>query len=70
MGLGAAEAARLAQYGRLAALVYGNSGEVMHTFKADHGLLVSWSEFHRPAEQDARAMHFNFCLWGSDKEMA
>ena len=32
---------------------------------ADHGLLVSWGEFARPAEQEARAMHFNIRLWGS-----
>ena len=38
---------------------------VMQTFKADHGLLVSWGGFARPAEQEARAMHFNIRLWGS-----
>ena len=32
---------------------------------SDHGLLVSWGEFARPAEQEARAMHFNIRLWGS-----
>ena len=25
----------------------------MQTFKADHGLLVSWGGFARPAEQEA-----------------
>ena len=38
---------------------------VMQTLKADHGLLVSWGGFARPAEQEARAMHFNIRLWGS-----
>ena len=38
---------------------------VMQTFKADHGPLVSWGGFARPAEQEARAMHFNIRLWGS-----
>ena len=38
---------------------------VMQTFKADHGVLVSWGGFARPAEQEARAMHFNIRLWGS-----
>ena len=40
---------------------------VMQTFKADHGLLVSWGGFARPAEQEARAMHFNIRLWSSDQ---
>lgn len=40
---------------------------VMQTFKADHGLLVSWGGFARPAEQEARAMHFNIRLWGSEQ---
>ena len=39
---------------------------VMQTFKADHGLLVSWGGFARPAEQEARAMHFNIRLWSSN----
>ena len=38
----------------------------MQTFKADHGLLVPGGGFARPAEQEARAMHFNCRLWGSD----
>ena len=40
---------------------------VTQTFKADHGLLVSWGGFGRPAEQEARAMHFNIRLWSSDQ---
>ena len=40
---------------------------VTQTFKADHGLLVSWGGFARPAEQEARAMHFNIRLWSSDQ---
>lgn len=40
---------------------------VMQTFKADHGLLVSWGGFARPAEQEAKAMHFNIRLWSSDQ---
>ena len=40
---------------------------VMQTFKADHGLLVSWGGFARPAELEARAMHFNVRLWGADQ---
>ena len=40
---------------------------VMQTFKADHGLLVSWGGFARPAEQEARSMHFNIRLWSSDQ---
>ena len=40
---------------------------VMQTFQADHGLLVSWGGFARPAEQEARAMHFNVRLWGADQ---
>ena len=39
----------------------------MQTFKADHGLLVSWGGFARPAEQEARTMHFNIRLWGSEQ---
>ena len=38
---------------------------VMQTFKADHGLLVSWGGFARPAEQEVRSMHFNIRLWSS-----
>ena len=40
---------------------------VMQTFQADHGLLVSWGGFARPAELEARAMHFNVRLWGADQ---
>ena len=40
---------------------------VTQTFKADHGLLVSWGGFARPAEQEARAMHFGIRLWSSDQ---
>ena len=40
---------------------------VMQTFKADHGLLVSWGGFARPAEQEARSMHFNIRLWSSEQ---
>ena len=40
---------------------------VMQTFQADHGLLVSWGGFARPAEQEAKAMHFNVRLWGADQ---
>ena len=40
---------------------------VMQTFQADQGLLVSWSGFARPAEQEARTMHFNIRLWGADQ---
>ena len=39
----------------------------MQTFQADQGLLVSWSGFARPAEQEARTMHFNIRLWGADQ---
>ena len=39
---------------------------VMQTCKADRGLLVSWGGFACPAEQEARAMHFNIRLWSSD----
>ena len=40
---------------------------VMQTFQADHGLLVSWGGFARPAEQEAKANHFNVRLWGPDQ---
>ena len=40
---------------------------VMQTFKADHGLLVSWGGFARPTEQEARSMHFNIRLWSSEQ---
>ena len=39
---------------------------VMQTFKADHGMLVSWGGFARPAEQEARALYFNVRLWDSE----
>ena len=40
---------------------------VMQTFQADNGLLVSWGGFARPAEQEAKALHFNVRLWGADQ---
>ena len=30
-------------------------------------VLVSWGGFARPAELEARAMHFNVRLWGADQ---
>ena len=40
---------------------------VMQTFQADNGLLVSWGGFARPAEQEAKSLHFNVRLWGADQ---
>ncbi len=36
----------------------------MSTFKADHGLLVSWGGFNKSAESEARLSFFNVRLWG------
>jgi len=35
-------------------------------FKADHGLLVSWSGFTPPARREARQAYFQIRLWDSD----
>ena len=39
---------------------------VMHTFQADHGLLVSWGGFARQAQSEARSRYFNVRLWNAD----
>lgn len=38
----------------------------MHSFRADHGLLVSWGGFTRALEREARLGYFNVRLWHAD----
>jgi restriction system protein len=42
---------------------------VMNQFKADHGLLVAWNGFTRPAQKEARQLYFQIRLWDSDDVM-
>jgi restriction system protein len=39
---------------------------VMNQFKADHGLIVSWSGFTPPARKEAQRVYFQIRLWDSD----
>ena len=48
-------------------MVHFLSATVVCFAAALDSLLVSWGGFGRPAEQEARAMHFNIRLWSSDQ---